>query len=145
MAQTTMSGASAESQADPQTRDEQLLAAVAALRDLLARGLIITLDLLQETVDEAVRHGRMTRQDAEELMQNLVSISRRQTQDALGDLEGMLGRSAEEARRTAQSRVKGVAAAARRAPATDRALRTVDRARRAAGLGPRSRSLAMTT
>ncbi|MDQ3721998.1 MAG: hypothetical protein M3376_02790 [Actinomycetota bacterium] len=55
----------------------------------------------------------MTRQDAAELVGNLVEIGRRQTQDALAD----------------------VGAAARRSPGTDRALRTVDRVRRAIGLG----------
>ncbi|HEV2774600.1 MAG TPA: hypothetical protein VGV90_03330, partial [Solirubrobacteraceae bacterium] len=40
-----------------------------------------------------------------------------------------------QTRRITRARAKSVGAAARRAPGTDRALRTVDRVRRAAGLG----------
>jgi len=116
-------------------REDQLMAALASLRDLVSKGVVITAERLQETIDETVRRGRMTRQDAEELAGNLVEIGRRQTQDALADVESLLGRSAKETRRITRSRAKSVGAAARRAPGTDRALRTVDRVRRAAGLG----------
>jgi hypothetical protein len=105
------------------------------IRDLLSRGVVISSDRLQETVDEAVHRGRMTRADAEELVANLVQIGRRQTQDAITELEALVDRSATQTRRLAGSRVRNVAAAARHAPGTDRALRAVDRARRAAGLG----------
>jgi polyhydroxyalkanoate synthesis regulator phasin len=116
-------------------REDQLLAAIASLRDLLAKGIVITAEVLQETIDEAVTRGRMTRQDAEDLAQNLISIGRRQSQDVLAEIEHLVGRSAKETSRQARARVKSVGAAARRAPGTDRALRTVDRVRRAAGLG----------
>lgn len=116
-------------------RDDQLLAAIASLRDTLSKGVVLTSERLQETVDEAVTRGRMTAQDAEELVQNLLAIGRRQTQDALAELEGLVERSARETRRQARARAKDVGAAARRAPGSDRALRTVDRVRRAAGLG----------
>jgi len=122
--------------AAPEQRDEALLpSSAAAVRDLLTRGIVITGDRLQETLDEAVRRGRMTRADAEELVQVLVQVGRRQTQDALAELESLVERSAEETRRQTGSRVRSVATAARRAPGADRALRTMDRARRAAGLG----------
>ena len=116
-------------------REDQLLAAIASLRELLTKGVVITGERLQETIDETVRRGRMTRQDAEELAGNLVEIGRRQTQDALAEVEGLIGRSATQTRRMTRSRAKSVGAVARRAPGTDRALRTVDRVRRAAGLG----------
>ena len=116
-------------------REDQLLAAIASLREVLSKGVVITGERLQETIDETVRRGRMTRQDAEELVGNLVEIGRRQTQDALAEVESLIGRSAKETRRMTRSRAKSVGAAARRAPGTDRALRTVDRVRRAAGLG----------
>ncbi len=115
--------------------DDALRAAIASVRELLSRGVMITGDRLQETMDEAVKRGRMTRTDAEELIQVLVQIGRRQTQDALAELEGLVERSAEQTRKRTQSRIRSVASAARRTPGTDRALRTVDRARRAAGLG----------
>jgi polyhydroxyalkanoate synthesis regulator phasin len=126
----------AQEAGEAQRREDQLLAAIASLRDLLTKGVVITADHLQETVDDAVARGRMTRQDAEDLVQNLVEIGRRQSQDALADIEGLVERSATQTRRAARARVKSVGAAARRAPGTDRALRTVDRVRRAAGLGP---------
>lgn len=116
-------------------REDQLLAAIASLREVLSKGVVITGERLQETLDETVRRGRMTRQDAEELVGNLVEIGRRQTQDALAEVEGLIGRSATQTRRMTRSRAKSVGAVARRAPGTDRALRTVDRVRRAAGLG----------
>jgi polyhydroxyalkanoate synthesis regulator phasin len=129
------SAAAREARAQQQ-REDQLHAAAASLRDLLSKGVVITADRLQETVDEAVRLGRMTREDAEELVRNLVEIGRRQTQDTLAEVEGLLGTSAKETRRQVRARLKSVGAAARNAPGGDRALRTVDRVRRAAGLGP---------
>lgn len=128
----TTSGATTESAPG----EDQAQAALSSLRDMLSKGIVITSDRLQETVDEAVRRGRMTRQDAEELVQNLYAIGRRQAQDTLIELESLVGRSAKETRRQARARVKDVGAVARRAPGTDRALRTVDRVRRAARLGP---------
>ena len=122
--------------AAPAQREDALLpSSVTAARELLTRGIMITGDRLQETMDEAVRRGRMTAADAEELVQVLVQVGRRQTQDALAELEGLVERSAEETRRLTGSRVRSVVSVARRVPGTDRALRTVDRARRAAGLG----------
>jgi polyhydroxyalkanoate synthesis regulator phasin len=129
-------GRTADAKATAQPgREDQLMAAIGSLRDVLSKGVVITGERLQETVDEAVRRGRMTRQDAEELVGNLVEIGRRQAQDALAEAESLLGRSAQETRRATRSRVRSVGSAARRAPGTDRALRTVDRVRRAAGLG----------
>ncbi len=112
---------------EAQRREDQLLAAIAALRDVLSKGVVITADRLQETVDEAVRRGRMTRQDAEELVQNLVAIGRRQSQDALAEIEGLVGRSAKQTRRHASARVKSIGSAARRAAGPDRALRNARR------------------
>ncbi|HWC27045.1 MAG TPA: hypothetical protein VG474_10720 [Solirubrobacteraceae bacterium] len=132
-ARTTSASAAREREAT--RREDQLLAAIASLGDLISKGVVITAELLQETVDEAVRRGRMTREDAEELAQNLVAIGRRQSQDALAEIEDLLGRSAQETRRITRARVGSVGAVARRAPGGDRALRTVDRVRRAAGRG----------
>jgi polyhydroxyalkanoate synthesis regulator phasin len=119
----------------PEDAEDALRAGVVMLRDVLARGVVITADRLQETIDEAVKRGRMTRDDAEELAANLIQIGRMQTQDAITELESVVERSASHTRRFARARVGRVASAARQAPGTDRALRAVDRARRAAGLG----------
>jgi polyhydroxyalkanoate synthesis regulator phasin len=133
--QSASSASDAQETPDAKRREEQLLEAIASLRDVLTKGVVITGDRLQETVDDAVTRGRMTRQDAEDLVQNLISIGRRQSQDALAEIEDLVGRSATQTRRAARARAKSVGAAARRAPGTDRALRMVDRVRRAAGLG----------
>jgi polyhydroxyalkanoate synthesis regulator phasin len=77
---------------------------------------VLTRERVQGALDEAVERGRMTRQDASDLAAELVSRGRRQTDDLVSELESLLGRSLG-------------------APA-DRVIREVDRARRAAGLGP---------
>ena len=64
-----------------------------SLLDLLAKGLLLTSDRIQAAMDDAVRRGRMTRHDAEELMQSLVEAGRRQTDELLHDLEALVGRS----------------------------------------------------
>jgi polyhydroxyalkanoate synthesis regulator phasin len=127
--------AAADAAAPPDETEDALRAAVAMLRDLLARGVVISVDLLQETVDEAVKRGRMTRDDAEELVTNVIQIGRMQTQDTITELESLVERSTSHTRRVARVRVERVASVARHAPGSDRALRAVDRARRAAGLG----------
>jgi polyhydroxyalkanoate synthesis regulator phasin len=77
---------------------------------------VLTRDRVQGALDEAVERGRMTRQDATDLTSELLARGRRQTDDLVAELEGLLGR-------------------ALGSPA-DRVIREVDRARRAAGIGP---------
>ena len=110
-------------------RDEALRANLASLRDLLAGGVVLTTQRLQHAVDEAVMRGRMTRRDAEDLASGLLDAGRQQTADLLADLEQLLGRGRGDlssARAITKGAVKG---------SSDRVLREVDRARRAAGLG----------
>jgi polyhydroxyalkanoate synthesis regulator phasin len=99
--------------------DASLRESLAALRETLGRGVILTRERINETLEDAVRRGRMTREDAEDLTASLVGVGRRQAQDLLADVETLLG---SVRRRTAES--------------TDAIVRKVDRARRAAGLGP---------
>ena len=68
-----------------------------SLVELLTKGIVLTTDRLQATLDDAVRRGRMTRDDAEELARALVESGRRQTEELLADLEGLVGRSLEVA------------------------------------------------
>ena len=77
---------------------------------------VLTRDRVQGALDEAVERGRITRQDATDLASELLSRGRRQTDELVAELEGLLGRSLGS-------------------PA-DRVIREVDRARRAAGIGP---------
>jgi len=85
---------------------------VQAFRDALEKSVTISRDRLQEVVDDAVRRGRMTRADAEELVGRLLTRGREQAADVLGQLEGLLdqmreaGDAAAEPRRTA-SRAAG--------------------------------------
>jgi hypothetical protein len=99
--------------------DASLRASLAELRTTLTRGVVLTRERINETLEDAVRRGRLTRDDAEELAASLVGIGRRQAQDLLADIETLLGSGR---KRTAER--------------TDAIVRQVDRARRAAGLGP---------
>jgi polyhydroxyalkanoate synthesis regulator phasin len=102
------------------TSPQDVLANLGALRERLLSSITLSPDRLQETVDDAVRRGRMTRRDAEELLTSLVAAGRQQTEALLSDLEQLLGRGA------------GVRDRASRGG--DAVLRRVDRARRQAGV-----------
>src|SRR3954471_23639271 len=78
--------------AGPARTDESTTRGIASLRDLLARAVMLPTDLVREALDDAARRGRMTRADAEDLAQSLIAAGRRQTEDVLADLEGLLGR-----------------------------------------------------
>jgi polyhydroxyalkanoate synthesis regulator phasin len=86
-----------------------------SLVELLTKGIVLTTDRIQATLDDAVRRGRMTRDDAEDLTRALVDSGRKQTEDLLHDLEALIGRSIDAA--------------------GDASRRAGDRARRVAGLG----------
>jgi polyhydroxyalkanoate synthesis regulator phasin len=105
------------------------------VRDNLTRGVVLTGERLQEAVDDSVRRGRMTRDDAEDLADSLLAIGRKQSQELLHDLEALInGQRVRAAAGSARKRAGETATKARRSPVADRALREVDRARRATGL-----------
>jgi polyhydroxyalkanoate synthesis regulator phasin len=85
--------------------------------------IVVTRERLQEALDEAVERGRMTRDDAGALLADLLQRGRKQTDDLREDIEALLT----GARSTTRRSVSGSA---------ERMLREVDRARRAAGVGP---------
>jgi hypothetical protein len=98
---------------------------VAELRKALTERLVeplnlvmLTRDRIEETVEEAVTRGSMTRDAAQDLITGLVERGRRQTTDVLSDLEQLLGRG-------------GGDVAARARKAGDQVLAQADRARRA--------------
>lgn len=115
------------------------------VREALARGAQASLNLvmlsrerIQDTVDDAVQRGRMTRHDAEELVAELVRRGRKQTEDFLSDVEQIAGlgpRVLESAASDARQRVTQTASRARNLPPADRVLREADRARRTVGVG----------
>jgi len=128
---------------------------VAEFRQALTSNLIrplemvmITRQRIDEALDEVVKRGRMTRDDATQLGQALFTVGRQQTDDVLKDLEQLLGRGRSrleersesvrgrsvEAPRGARRSVGQAADAARKA--ADPLLTQADRARRVAGVGP---------
>jgi polyhydroxyalkanoate synthesis regulator phasin len=104
---------------------------------MLEKAAVLTRDRIQEAMDDAVDRGRMTRDDAEQLVQELVKRGRKQADEVRSDIEQLIGRNVlVDASKTARKRVTGAAKAAGRTPVADRARREVDKARRAAGVGP---------
>ena len=74
---------------------------------------MLTRERVQEALDDAVERGRMTRDDATALVADLFERGREQTDDLIAQLEAVVTRHADAA-----------------------CVREVDRARRAAGIGP---------
>jgi polyhydroxyalkanoate synthesis regulator phasin len=71
---------------------------VATARDRLVRGMLSPLNVvlltrrhIEEVLDDAVMRGRMTRTDAQETIQSLLSRGARATDDLLSDIERLLG------------------------------------------------------
>jgi hypothetical protein len=130
-AEGARSGEEADSAAESESAApaEPISAVFTALRDRLQSGFVLSGDRVREALDDAVQRGRMTRDDAEELAQRLVSAGRKGTEDLLSDIESLVSRGR-----------SGVAAAARETTRqvgeADLVLRQVDRVRRAAGVGP---------
>jgi polyhydroxyalkanoate synthesis regulator phasin len=124
---------------------------VQQFRDALERSVTIPRERIQEVLDDAVKRGRMTRTDANELVSKLVSRGRKQTDALLRDLEKLLDQArrgvdsrtsvarrdfearTSRARRQATQTAGRVSRAAR--DAADRPLAEADRLRRRAG-GP---------
>jgi polyhydroxyalkanoate synthesis regulator phasin len=95
---------------------------------------MLTRDRIEETVEEAVTRGSMTRDAAQDLISGLVERGRRQTSDVLSDLEQLLGRGRSDVAERARRQVGDATARAR--DAGDQVLAQADRARRVAGVGP---------
>jgi polyhydroxyalkanoate synthesis regulator phasin len=103
----------------PASAEEAVRANLTALRDTLRKGVVLTAEGVKATLDDAVRRGRITRQDATDLSQSLLSAGRSQADGFRSDLEQLLGRGRDRA-----------------ALSSDRVLQEVDRARRRVGVGP---------
>lgn len=113
---------------------------VEAFRDALERSVTLSRERLQEVVDDAVKRGRITRSDANELVNKLITRGRTYTDDLMKDLERLL----EQARKDLETRIaparkraeKAATSAQRRArAAADPALAEADRLRRRVGVG----------
>jgi hypothetical protein len=73
-------------------RDVALFDNLGAVRSVLAEHLVFSAERLQDTLDDAVRRGRMLPADAQELAERLKTSGRRQLDELLSDLERRLGR-----------------------------------------------------
>lgn len=87
-------------------------------------------EAIQEAMDEAVERGRVTRDDANDLVGDLVRKGREQKDDVLANLDELLGKGIGQLEQLSK-KLDGTAAGARRAESVDRLLRGADRARRA--------------
>jgi polyhydroxyalkanoate synthesis regulator phasin len=122
--------ASPPTESEESSRAEQ---SVQAFRDALEKSITISRDRLQEVVDDAVRRGRMTRGDAEEMVSRLATRGREQAEDLLSQLERILAQAREVPDRARQE-VGGRAEQARKrtVAAVEGPLAGADRVRRAA-------------
>jgi polyhydroxyalkanoate synthesis regulator phasin len=112
------------------TRAEE---SVQAFREALEKSITISRERLQEVVDDAVRRGRITRGDAEEMVGRLVTRGRDQAEDLMAQLERVISQLREAPGRARQE-VSGRAEQARKraVEAVDKPLAGADRMRRAA-------------
>jgi polyhydroxyalkanoate synthesis regulator phasin len=127
---TASRGKEESARPEDSSRAEQSLQ---AFREALEKSVTIPRDRLQEVVDDAVRRGRMTRGDAEEMMSRLVMRGRDQADDLLSQLERLLSQlreMPERARRQVGDRTEG--ARKRAVGAVEKPLAGADRVRRAA-------------
>ncbi|MDX6581916.1 MAG: hypothetical protein QOI10_1100 [Solirubrobacterales bacterium] len=149
---TARAGASSRGRASAGRSDKSVQAFRDALersRSALESNVTLPRERVQEVVDDAVKRGRMTRADANELISKLVSRSRKATDDLMRDLEKLLEQARKEvesrtakARKELESRTtktrKQASRAAERAArvardAADRPLAEADKLRRRAG------------
>ena len=122
--------ARAPKETEESSRAEQ---SVQAFRDALEKSITISRERLQAVLDDAVKRGRMTRGDAEEMVGRLATRGREQTEDLLSQLERILSQAREVPDR-AKREVGGRAKKARKrtVAAVDKPLASADRVRRTA-------------
>jgi hypothetical protein len=72
---------------------------VGAVRELVRRSMLAPINAvlltrkgIEEVLEDAVKRGRMTRDDAQQMMQTLLQYGAKQTDDFLADLERLLAR-----------------------------------------------------
>jgi polyhydroxyalkanoate synthesis regulator phasin len=98
-----------------------------------SKSVTISRDRLQEVVDDAVRRGRMTRGDADEMIGRLVTRGRDQAEDLLSQLERLLAQARDApGRARKQAGTHAQKARKRAVKAADKPLAGADRVRRAA-------------
>jgi hypothetical protein len=83
----TTSRASTAATSASASREDAVRANLTALRDTLRKGVVLTAEGVKATLDDAVKRGRITRKDATELSQSLLSAGRSQAEGFRSDLE----------------------------------------------------------
>lgn len=137
---TKSSGSESKSGGSSASGEGRADKSIEAFRDALERSVMLSRDRIQEVVDDAVKHGPLTRKDANELVSKLMSRGRQQSDDVLRDLERLLdqmrrefGTRSSSARRRVGRTAERAARAAR--DVADPALAEADKLRRRAGVG----------
>jgi hypothetical protein len=105
---------------------------VGAIRELVRRSMLapvnavlLTRKGIEDVLDDAVTRGRMTRDDAQQMMQTLLQYGAKQTDDFLSDLERLLARGSLEERPRGDSGRRPRRARPRR-PASNLAIKDYD-------------------
>jgi hypothetical protein len=88
---------------------------------------VLTTERIQEVLDDAAERGRVTRSDANDLVAQLVSRGRQQTDQLLSDVERLIGRGREQPSPATRG--------SRWSESIDLLVRSADRARRSVGVG----------
>lgn len=88
---------------------------------------VLTTERIQEVLDEAAERGRVTRSDANDLVAQLVSRGRQQTDQLLSDVERVIGFGREQ--------ISPANRGSRWSESIDLLVRSADRARRSVGVG----------
>ncbi len=88
---------------------------------------MISRDRIQQTLDEAAERGRMTRSDANEVVIELFSRGRQQTDELLSDFERLMSRG--------RTGIESARRRARQSESVDQIVRVADRARNSVGVG----------
>jgi hypothetical protein len=83
----------AESEKNGGVAEDGAGSTLAVVRELLSRSVMLPRDILRETLDDAVRRGRITREDAEELVERLAGLGRQQADEILALLESQVSRA----------------------------------------------------
>jgi polyhydroxyalkanoate synthesis regulator phasin len=88
---------------------------------------VLTTERIQEVLDDAADRGRVTRSDANDLVTQLVSRGRQQTDQLLADVERLIGRGRQQ--------LSPASRGSRWSESIDLLVRSADRARRSVGVG----------
>ena len=73
-------------------RDVALIDSLGTLRDLLSEHVVLTVERLQDALDDAVRNGRIMPGDAQDLGQRIAHAGRRQLDELLAEVDKLRAR-----------------------------------------------------